>query len=103
MTVLPGQVLRVQYEEVVADLETQVRRILAFCELPFRGGVCPFPRDQTVCANRELGAGEAAHLQWFSADLEALWRASRRPQGDPRAGRSPRYRRRCSTMTDLAA
>jgi len=33
--VLPGKVLHVQYEEVVADLETQVRRILDFLELPF--------------------------------------------------------------------
>ena len=33
--VLPGAVLRVQYEEVVEDLEVQVRRILDFCELPF--------------------------------------------------------------------
>ncbi len=33
--VLPGKVLRVNYEEVVADLETQVRRILEFCDLPF--------------------------------------------------------------------
>jgi tetratricopeptide (TPR) repeat protein len=33
--VLPGRVLHVQYEEVVADLETQVRRLLEFCELPF--------------------------------------------------------------------
>ena len=33
--VLPGFVLRVQYEDVIADLETQVRRILDFCELPF--------------------------------------------------------------------
>ncbi|MBT5219703.1 MAG: tetratricopeptide repeat protein [Woeseia sp.] len=33
--VLPGEVLRVQYEEVVADLEGQVRRILDFCGLPF--------------------------------------------------------------------
>ena len=32
---LPGAVLHVQYEEVVADLETQVRRILDFCGLPF--------------------------------------------------------------------
>jgi tetratricopeptide (TPR) repeat protein len=31
--VLPGKVLDVQYEEVVADLEGQVRRILEFCEL----------------------------------------------------------------------
>ena len=32
---LPGKVLRVQYEDVVRDLETQVRRILEYCELPF--------------------------------------------------------------------
>jgi len=32
---LPGFVLDVQYEQVVADLDTQVRRILDFCELPF--------------------------------------------------------------------
>ena len=34
-TVLPGKVLRVRYEDVVADLETQVRRLLDFCDLPF--------------------------------------------------------------------
>ncbi len=33
--VLPGQVLTVQYEEVVTDFETQVRRILEYCNLPF--------------------------------------------------------------------
>jgi hypothetical protein len=33
--VLPGRVLRVQYEEVVADLEVQVRRILEYCGLRF--------------------------------------------------------------------
>lgn len=33
--VLPGEVLRVQYEDVVDDLETQVRRMLDFLELPF--------------------------------------------------------------------
>ena len=32
--VLPGYVLRVQHEDVVDDLETQVRRMLDFCELP---------------------------------------------------------------------
>jgi len=34
-TALPGKVLRVQYEDVVADLDTQVRRILDHCGLPF--------------------------------------------------------------------
>ena len=33
--VLPGRVLTVQYEEVVTDFETQVRRLLEFCELPW--------------------------------------------------------------------
>ena len=33
--VLPGRVLRVQYEDVVSDLEAQVRRILDYCELPW--------------------------------------------------------------------
>ncbi len=33
--VLPGFVLDVHYENVVADLETEVRRILEFCGLPF--------------------------------------------------------------------
>jgi hypothetical protein len=33
--VLPGKVLHVQYEDVVADLATQVRRILEFLDLPF--------------------------------------------------------------------
>ena len=33
--VLPGKVLRVQYESVVADLDTQVRRILDYCGLDF--------------------------------------------------------------------
>ena len=33
--VLPGKVLEVQYEDVVADTETQVRRILEYCELPW--------------------------------------------------------------------
>jgi tetratricopeptide (TPR) repeat protein len=32
---LPGKILRVQYENVVEDLETQVRRLLNFLGLPF--------------------------------------------------------------------
>ncbi|MSQ97673.1 MAG: sulfotransferase family protein [Xanthomonadales bacterium] len=33
--VLPGRVLRVQYEDMVADTEGQVRRLLEHCGLPF--------------------------------------------------------------------
>ena len=32
---LPGKVLTVQYEDLVMDLETEVRRLLHHCELPF--------------------------------------------------------------------
>jgi tetratricopeptide (TPR) repeat protein len=40
--VLPGKILRVRYEDVVADLETQVRRLLDFCELPFEDACLNF-------------------------------------------------------------
>jgi tetratricopeptide (TPR) repeat protein len=42
--VLPGRVLRVQYEDVVADLEGSVRRLLDFCELPFEPGCLEYHR-----------------------------------------------------------
>jgi hypothetical protein len=40
--VLPGKVLRVQYEDVVADLDTQVRRILDYCGLEFEESCISF-------------------------------------------------------------
>ncbi len=40
--VLPGKVLRVQYEDVVTDLETQVRRILDYLELPWEDNCLRF-------------------------------------------------------------
>ncbi|TWX69998.1 tetratricopeptide repeat-containing sulfotransferase family protein [Colwellia sp. C1TZA3] len=39
---LPGKILRVQYEDVVADLDTQVRRILDYCGLPFEQACIDF-------------------------------------------------------------
>jgi len=33
--VLPGKILRVHYEDIVNDTETQIRRILDYCKLPF--------------------------------------------------------------------
>ena len=33
--VLPGKVLHVQYEDMVADSDTQIRRVLEHCKLPF--------------------------------------------------------------------
>jgi tetratricopeptide (TPR) repeat protein len=39
---LPGKVLTVQYEEVVADFEAQVRRLLEFCELDWEDACLRF-------------------------------------------------------------
>jgi len=44
--VLPGKVLRVQYEDVVADLEPEVRRILDHCGLPFEEACLNFHRTE---------------------------------------------------------
>ena len=43
-TVLPGRVLRVHYENVVEDLEGNVRRLLEFCELPFEPACLEYHR-----------------------------------------------------------
>ena len=44
--VLPGFVLRVKHEDVVADLEDQVRRILDFCDLPFEQDCVDYHRTE---------------------------------------------------------
>ncbi|MDH3305162.1 MAG: sulfotransferase [Gammaproteobacteria bacterium] len=40
--VLPGRVLTVQYEDVVTDFETQVRRLIDYCELPWEDACLRF-------------------------------------------------------------
>ena len=44
--VLPGFVLRVTNEDIVDDLEGQVRRVLAFCDLPFEEACLEFHRTK---------------------------------------------------------
>jgi tetratricopeptide (TPR) repeat protein len=43
---LPGKILRVRYEDVVADLETQVRRLLDYCGLPFEEACVNFHQTE---------------------------------------------------------
>ena len=47
---LPGRILRVQYEDVVDDLEMQVRRMLDFCELEFEPGCIEFFKTERTVA-----------------------------------------------------
>jgi tetratricopeptide (TPR) repeat protein len=45
-TVLPGRILRVHHEDVVDDLEGNVRRILEFCGLEFEPGCVEFYKTE---------------------------------------------------------
>ncbi len=45
-SVLPGKVLRVNHEDVVEDLEANVRRILDFCGLPFERACVEFHKTE---------------------------------------------------------
>ncbi|HEY3811649.1 MAG TPA: sulfotransferase [Caulobacteraceae bacterium] len=45
-TALPGRVLRVRHEDVVDDLEGSVRRLLAFCDLPFEQACMDFHENR---------------------------------------------------------
>ena len=45
-TMLPGRVLRVRHEDVIEDLEGQVRRLLDYCGLPFEQGCVDFHRTK---------------------------------------------------------
>ncbi|WP_373475909.1 sulfotransferase [Sphingorhabdus sp.] len=78
-SVLPGKILRVRYENVVADLKTQVRRLLDFCNLPFEESCINF--HQTERAVRTASSEQVRQPifksgvdQWehFSAHLDPL-------------------------------
>jgi len=68
--VLPGFVLDVNYEEVVDDLETQVRRILAFCGLPFEESCLRFHETKRAV---KTASSEQVRQPIYSSSVN-LWR-----------------------------
>ncbi len=68
--VLPGKVLRVQYEDVVADTETQVRRMLDFCGLEFEESCLQFHETERPV---RTASSEQVRQPIYSAALEH-WR-----------------------------
>ena len=82
--VLPGKVLDVHYEETVTDLETQVRRILAHCGLPFEEACVRFHETQRAGQDRELRAGPPAALHRRARLLAPLREAPRTLAGGVR-------------------
>ena len=78
-TVLPGYVLKVQHEDVIDDLETQVRRILNFCQLPFESSCLHFYKTKRTIKTPSSEQvrqpiNSAAREQWknFEAHLSVL-------------------------------
>lgn len=68
--VIPGHVLDVNYEDVVADLETQVRRILEYCQLPFEESCLRFHEtDRAV----KTASSEQVRRPIYSTSVN-LWR-----------------------------
>jgi len=68
--VLPGKVLDVDYENVVADLDNQVRRILDFCDLPFETSCLAFHEtDRAV----KTASSEQVRQPIYSSSVN-LWK-----------------------------
>ena len=65
--VLPGFVLQVQHEDVVADLETEVSRMLDFCGLPFEESCLEFHKTER---NVRTPSSEQVRQPIFSTALE---------------------------------
>lgn len=68
--VLPGFVLDVHYERVVADLEAEVRRMLDFCELPFEPGCLRFHETERAI---KTASSEQVRQPIYSSSVD-LWR-----------------------------
>jgi hypothetical protein len=68
--VLPRRVLRVQYEDVVADVETQVARLLDYCGLPFEQSCVEFHRTERAV---RTASSEQVRQPIYSGAIEQ-WR-----------------------------
>ena len=68
--VLPGRVLKMQYEEVVADTENQVHRLLDYCGLPFEEGCLRFYETERAV---RTASSEQVRQPIYSAAVEQ-WR-----------------------------
>jgi len=68
--VMPGFVLDVHYEDVVSDLETQVRRLLDFCGLPFEEACVHFHETRRAV---KTASSEQVRQPIYSSSLD-LWR-----------------------------
>jgi tetratricopeptide (TPR) repeat protein len=80
--VLPGKVLHVQYEELIADPEAQIRRLLQHCSLPFEPACLQFHETKrpirTASAEQvrqPLYTSGVGYWRHFATQLEPLRQA----------------------------
>jgi len=76
---LPGRVLTVQYEEMVSDLENQVRRLLDYCELPWEDACLRFHETERPVrtasseqVRQPIYAGSVNFWRHYDAHLDEL-------------------------------
>jgi tetratricopeptide (TPR) repeat protein len=67
---LPGRVYRVHYERLVTDTESEVRRMLAYCQLPFEPQCLKFYENQRIA---QTISSEQVRRPIYSAGLDQ-WR-----------------------------
>ena len=77
--VLPGKVLCVQYEDIVADTEIQVRRMLDYCELPFEESCLQFHQTERPVrtasseqVRKPIYSGALEHWRHYEKHLDEL-------------------------------
>lgn len=77
--VLPGKVLRVQYEDVVSDTEVQVRRLLDYCALPFEESCLQFHQTERAVrtasseqVRQPIYSGAVEHWRNYGPYLDEL-------------------------------
>jgi len=80
--VLPGQIHRVIYETLIADLESEVRRLLAYCGLPFEESCLDFYKNarpvrtaSSEQVRQPIFTDSAEQWRHYEAWLEPLKRA----------------------------
>jgi tetratricopeptide (TPR) repeat protein len=78
-TVLPGEVLRVHYEDMTSDIESQVERILNYCGLPFEAGCLEFHKTKRAVrtasseqVRQPIYQSGVDHWQNFGTQLQPL-------------------------------
>ena len=70
--VLPGRIHRVIYESMIEDTESEVRRLLDYCGLPFEESCLRFYENEPRGAHGQLAAGAPADLSRGRRAVAAL-------------------------------